>query len=206
VYLSKKCQQSTISAFLANKQIHSRIHWLYIYALTSIGYRHFLESGCRRSRDSMVVGFRTKLTMPITTTVVRSSPAHGKLWFVKKFYVTCDRSVVFSGYSGFLHQSNVPPRYTWDIVKSACTNPEKRTVMYMCVWGRDFSSVFQIFLLNFGTVFSFYLRHCFCTYNNGNENDCINDKGQFDVTLFRKTKYHIEIPMTWAHFTSVLVS
>ena len=68
--------------------------------------------------------------------------------------------------------------------------------MYMCVWGRDFSSVFQIFLLNFGTVFSFYLRHCFCTYNNGNANDCINDKGQFDVTLFRKTKYHIEIPMT----------
>ena len=104
VYLSKKCQQSTISAFLANKQIHSRIHWPGIYALTSIGYRHFLESGCRRSRDSMVVGFRTKLTMPITTTVVRSSPAHGKLWFGKKFDVTCDRSVVFSGYSGFLHQ------------------------------------------------------------------------------------------------------
>ena len=29
---------------------------------------------------------------------------------------TCDRSVVFPGYSGFLHQYNWPPRYNWNIV------------------------------------------------------------------------------------------
>jgi hypothetical protein len=32
--------------------------------------------------------------------------------------VTCDRSVVFSGYSSFLHQQNWPPRYNWNIVES----------------------------------------------------------------------------------------
>ena len=32
--------------------------------------------------------------------------------------VTCGRSVVFSGYSGFLHQQHWPPRYNWNIVES----------------------------------------------------------------------------------------
>ena len=31
--------------------------------------------------------------------------------------VTCDRSVVFSGYSGFLHKCNWPPRYNWNIAE-----------------------------------------------------------------------------------------
>ena len=30
--------------------------------------------------------------------------------------VTCDRSVVLSGYSGFLHQYNCPQQYSWNIV------------------------------------------------------------------------------------------
>jgi len=32
--------------------------------------------------------------------------------------VTYDRSVVFSEYSGFLHQQNWPPRYNWNCVES----------------------------------------------------------------------------------------
>jgi hypothetical protein len=32
--------------------------------------------------------------------------------------VTCDRSVVFSRYSGFLHQKYWPPRYNWNINES----------------------------------------------------------------------------------------
>ena len=32
--------------------------------------------------------------------------------------VTCGRSVVFSGNSGFLHQEHWPPRYNWNIVES----------------------------------------------------------------------------------------
>ena len=32
--------------------------------------------------------------------------------------LTCDRSVVFSEYTGFPHQSNWLPRYNWNIVES----------------------------------------------------------------------------------------
>jgi hypothetical protein len=32
--------------------------------------------------------------------------------------VTCGRSVFFFGYSGFLHQLNWPPRYSWNIFES----------------------------------------------------------------------------------------
>jgi hypothetical protein len=35
----------------------------------------------------------------------------------KRLSVTCDRSVVFSGYIGFLHQLKWPPRYNWNIVE-----------------------------------------------------------------------------------------
>jgi hypothetical protein len=39
--------------------------------------------------------------------------------------VTCDRSVVFSGYSGFVRQENLPARYNWNIVESGieCHKP-----------------------------------------------------------------------------------
>ena len=36
----------------------------------------------------------------------------------KRLSVTCDGSVVFSGYIGFLHQLKWPPRYNWNIVES----------------------------------------------------------------------------------------
>jgi len=37
------------------------------------------------------------------------------MWYILS--VTCDRSVSFSGYSGFLHQYNWPPQYSWNIVE-----------------------------------------------------------------------------------------
>jgi hypothetical protein len=47
--------------------------------------------------------------------------------------VTCDRSVVFSGYSGFLHQKNWLPRYNWNIVESGTKHhkhkPNKKLVL-----------------------------------------------------------------------------
>jgi hypothetical protein len=47
-------------------------------------------------------------SMTITTNVVSSNPVHGKVYsiqlYVIKFVSDWDRSVVFSGYSGFLHQ------------------------------------------------------------------------------------------------------
>jgi hypothetical protein len=39
--------------------------------------------------------------VPITTKVVSLNPVHGEVYSIKHLSVTCNRSVVFSGYSGF---------------------------------------------------------------------------------------------------------
>ena len=57
----------------------------------------------RRGRDRMVVGF----TVPITTTVVSSNPAHSEMYsihYLIELSVAGERSVVFYGYYDFLHQ------------------------------------------------------------------------------------------------------
>jgi hypothetical protein len=36
----------------------------------------------------------------------------------QRLAMTCGRSVVFCGYSGFLHRLNWPPRYNWNMVES----------------------------------------------------------------------------------------
>ena len=43
------------------------------------------------------------------------SGIYNNMWW--SLSVTCDRSVVFSGSSGFLHQHNWPPRHNWNIVE-----------------------------------------------------------------------------------------
>ena len=47
-------------------------------------------------------------TVPITTKVVSSNPVHGDVYLIQHYVislsVTCDRLVVFSGHSGFVHQ------------------------------------------------------------------------------------------------------
>jgi hypothetical protein len=49
--------------------------------------------------------------------------------------VTCDRSVVFSGSSGFLHQLNWPPRYNWTIVESGVKQHKtKPNLLYFFFW------------------------------------------------------------------------
>jgi hypothetical protein len=79
----------------------------------------------RRGRDRMVVVFTTTcaIGVPITTKVVSSNPAHGEVYSIQHFFLslsgTCDRSVVFSEYSGFLHQNNWPPWYNWNIVETS---------------------------------------------------------------------------------------
>jgi hypothetical protein len=63
-------------------------------------------------------------SVPFSTNIVSSNPAQASctryniMWW--SLSVICDRSVVFSGYSCFLHQLNWLPRYTsnWNIVES----------------------------------------------------------------------------------------
>ena len=46
--------------------------------------------------------------------------------------VTCDTLVVFTGFSGFLHQSNWPPRYNWNIVESGIKHHQTNK-LYVCI-------------------------------------------------------------------------
>ena len=46
--------------------------------------------------------------------------------------VTCDISVVFSGYSGFLHQKNWPSRYNWNIVESGVKHHKTNQPWLIC--------------------------------------------------------------------------
>jgi hypothetical protein len=45
--------------------------------------------------------------------------------------VTCDRSLVFSGYSGFLHQSNWLPQYNLNIVESGVNHHKPTILVYI---------------------------------------------------------------------------
>ena len=53
--------------------------------------------------------------------------------------VTCDRLVVFSRSSGFLHQLNWPPRYNWNIVESGVNTIKQTNIIVkiqneMCIF------------------------------------------------------------------------
>ena len=56
----------------------------------------------------------------------------------KSLSVTCDRSVVFCGSSGFLYQLNWPPRFNWNIVESGIkhhqTNKQTNKQEFPCLW------------------------------------------------------------------------
>jgi len=59
-------------------------------------------------------------SVPITTNVVSSNLDQGEVYNImwSSLSVTCDRSVVFSGSTGFLYHLNWPPRYYWNVVES----------------------------------------------------------------------------------------
>ena len=56
----------------------------------------------------------------------------------KSLSVTCDRSVVFSRYSGLLHQKNWPPRYNWNIVESAVKHHQTNKLSWCDNWTDKF--------------------------------------------------------------------
>ena len=74
--------------------------------------------------------------MPITTEVVSLNPVHGEVYSIQHYVInlsiTCVRSVIFSGFSGFLHQLNWPPRYNWNIVEGGVKHlkPTKPTNLH----------------------------------------------------------------------------
>ena len=76
----------------------------------------------------------------ITTNVVSSNPAQARCTryniMGKSLSMTCSRSVVFSRYSGFLHQWNWLPRYRWNFVESGNEHhkPNQINLIKIILW------------------------------------------------------------------------
>jgi hypothetical protein len=81
--------------------------------------------------------------------------------------VTCDMSVVFSGYSGFLLQANWPPRYNWNIVESGVkqNNHNPTSNSYHVHWDLLWCYCHSWLELVYKSIFTPYsLSSCACLY------------------------------------------
>ena len=111
-------------------------------------------------RPRMVVGFIT--TYAISAYYPqrcefdsRSGEVYWIHHYVMSLSVTCDRSLIFSGYSGFLHQWKWPPRYNWNIVESGVKH--LNTNLFVVHIALTIYFVFNI-------VYAFYLTTCLFVY------------------------------------------
>ena len=84
--------------------------------------------------------------------------------------VTCDSLVVFSGYSGFLHQLNWSPRYNWNIVESGVnhhqTNKQQQTsinLTSLMPW-KLYANKHQVWLWRICFLYCFFLSSNSITY------------------------------------------
>jgi hypothetical protein len=76
-------------------------------------YQFQTKAMCR-SYSSWIYNYIPVQSVPITTKV------HGEVYSIQHYVIQfdSDRFVVFSGYSGVLHQLNWRPRYNWNIIES----------------------------------------------------------------------------------------
>jgi hypothetical protein len=97
--------------------------------------------------------------------------------------LTCDRSVVFSGFSGFLHQSNWPPRNNWNIVESGAKHHQAneqilsmrypygsrslffKNLQMECIFHYIFSAMFSCIIYCF-VIFVFFMNMTWLTISN----------------------------------------
>lgn len=70
---------------------HARIYYMYTP----------LQNRGSHGHNGMVDGFTTVQSVPITTKVMSSKRVNGDVYSIQ---LTCDRSMFFSRYFGFLHQ------------------------------------------------------------------------------------------------------
>ena len=92
-----------------------RVLWLALLCLTSQYFSYIIAvsfiGGENQSTEKKPLTCCKTLTnpmqsVPITTKVVSLNPSHGEVYSIQQYMInlTCYRSVVFSGYSSFLHQ------------------------------------------------------------------------------------------------------
>ena len=94
-----------------------RYHRMYIWLMYSS-----VRGRC--GRDRMIIGFTT------TYAISAYHEVYNIMW--SSLSVTCDRLMVFSASSDFLHQENWPPRYSWNIVESD-VKQHKRNNIFECL-------------------------------------------------------------------------
>jgi hypothetical protein len=85
-------------------------------------------------------------SVPITTEVVSSNPAHAEVYsiqdYVIKFVSDLWQVGIFSGYYGFF----LPPRYNWNIVESCFKGILKLILVIFCIsWKLAIGSINDIY-------------------------------------------------------------
>ena len=141
-WLSKgKATYQTNSINHVGVDIHSCITdcvSLYYPLYTIVG--HIWQCNCHRGRDHMVVGFIATYEISTYYHWICEYESHtwrGVLDIMlcdTVLSVTCDRSVVFSKYSGFIHQWNWPPRYIWNVVESYIEHHNPNSNPILLAW------------------------------------------------------------------------
>jgi hypothetical protein len=85
----------------------SYLSYLYLFTYSGVQYIFTISVGDRHGRERMVVQLPVQ-SVSISTKVVRSNPVHGEVYSIQHYVIKIvndlRRSVVFSRYSGFLHQ------------------------------------------------------------------------------------------------------
>jgi hypothetical protein len=78
-----------------------------------MSYQYLIICSDHRGRDRTIYNYLCNQYLSPLTLWIRFPLT---MWY--KLSVTCDRSVVFYGYSGFFHKQNWLPRYNWNIGES----------------------------------------------------------------------------------------
>jgi hypothetical protein len=73
-----------------------------------------------------VYNYLSSLKLWVWIQLMARCTRHNIMWL--SLSVTCDRSVVFSSYSSFLHQWNWPPRYSCNIIESGIKHHKPCTI------------------------------------------------------------------------------
>jgi hypothetical protein len=97
--------------------------------------------------------------------------------------VTCDRSVVFSG---FLHQLNWPPQYDWNIVESSVRHHNSHPYTCTCISRKQLLLIFFIFAFTWYVQDSFFAAWCVWTDSNNCFCDMYGVKIQQDHLSFSR--------------------
>ena len=138
----------------------------------------------------VVIVWYNYLCNPCHNKVVSSNLAHGEVYSIHHYIITFVsdlwQSVVFSVFSAFLYQWNLPPRYNWNIIESGVQHHNSNPIpadnsinfyIYQVVsgdvlktWECSFFTVITRFiLLSYTTIIIVdwrhplqYFRHTFC--------------------------------------------